>query len=67
MVLVHLEHGRGRQHLFDIVGVLESAIGSFPDERKGKYKHYSMMDAALSGLSVFFMQCPSFLSTMMKV
>jgi len=45
-----------------LLGVLESAIRSFPDKRKGKNKHYSMRDAALSGFSVFFMQCPSFLS-----
>ncbi len=41
---------------------LESEIDTFPDQRKGKNKKYSMRDGALSGFSVFFMQCPSFLS-----
>ena len=54
--------GREDSTFSTLLGVLESAIRSFPDKRKGKNKHYSMRDAALSGFSVFFMQCPSFLS-----
>ena len=45
-----------------LLDVLERAIRSFPDKRTGKNIHYSMRDGALSGFSVFFMQCPSFLS-----
>ena len=33
----------------------------FVDARKGKNKHYSLTDAALSAFSVFFTQSPSFL------
>jgi hypothetical protein len=45
-----------------LLSILESAINTFPDKRKGKNKQYSMRDGGLSGFSVFFMQCPSFLS-----
>ena len=45
-----------------LLDVLERAIRSFPDKRTGKNIHYSMRDGALAGFSVFFMQCPSFLS-----
>lgn len=45
-----------------LLSFLESGIGTFPDRRKGKNKHYSMRNGALCGFSVFFMQCPSFLS-----
>ena len=45
-----------------LLGMLESAIRSFPDRRTGTNTTYSIRDAALSGFSVFFMQCPSFLS-----
>jgi hypothetical protein len=45
-----------------LLNILEEAIRRFPDKRKGKNIHYSMRDGALSGFSVFFMQCPSFLS-----
>jgi hypothetical protein len=34
----------------------------FPDIRTGFNTKYSMLDAALSAFSVFFMQSPSFLS-----
>lgn len=45
-----------------LLGYLESAIASFPDRRGGKNYHYTMRDAALSAFSVFYLQCPSFLS-----
>ena len=45
-----------------LLGFLESTIGSFPDKRTGTNTSYSMRDGVLSGFSVFFMQCPSFLS-----
>lgn len=37
-------------------------LASLPDGRTGKNKRYSMEDAGLSALSVFFTQFPSFLS-----
>ncbi len=45
-----------------LLGILESAIRSFPDKRTGTNIRYSMRDVGLSGFSVFYMQCPSFLS-----
>jgi len=45
-----------------LLNVLEKAIRSFPDKRTGDNTHYSIRDGALSAFSVFFMQCPSFLS-----
>lgn len=41
---------------------LESAIALFPDKRVGKNCLYTTRDAALSAFSVFYLQCPSFLS-----
>jgi hypothetical protein len=46
----------------ELLGYLESAIESFPDRRTGKNCTYTIRDAALSGFSVFHIQCPSFLS-----
>lgn len=46
----------------DMVKSLRTAIGSFPDRRKGKNQQYTMMDAAAGAFSVFFTQCPSFLA-----
>ena len=37
------------------------AMSQLPDIRRGKNVQYSVADAGLSALSVFFMQCPSFL------
>jgi hypothetical protein len=38
-------------------------IGStFKDKRRGKNKQYNMQDIVLSAFSVFYLQCPSFLS-----
>ena len=45
-----------------LLNALESTVCSFPDKRTGKNVRYGMRDAALSAFSVFFMQCPSFLS-----
>jgi len=53
--------GEGRT-FSTLLGMLESAICSFPDKRTGKNIRYGMREATLSAFSVFFMQCPSFLS-----
>jgi len=48
---------------FDMmVRQLRIAIYNFPDKRNGKNIQYSIEDVALSGFSVFFTQCPSFLA-----
>ncbi len=48
---------------FDMmVRQLRNAICNFPDKRKGQNTRYSLEDIALSGFSVFFTQCPSFLA-----
>jgi hypothetical protein len=47
--------------LTSITKKLRSVFESFNDPRKGKNKKYSMVDAALSAFSIFFMQSPSFL------
>ena len=54
--------GGGGSTFSTLLNLLESAIHSFPDKRTGKNFRYSIRDAALSGFSVFYMQCPSFLS-----
>ena len=49
--------------LFDrIIQRLRDCAASLPDRRRGKNTRYSMADIALSAFSVFFTQCPSFLS-----
>jgi hypothetical protein len=45
-----------------LVGSLRRTLGGLPDERSGDNTRYSMEDIGLSAFSVFFMQCPSFLS-----
>lgn len=40
---------------------LRATFETFTDRRRGKNTRYSMVDAALSAFSVFFMQSPSFL------
>jgi len=37
-------------------------MATFPDPRKGKNKHYTVLDAALGAFAVFFTQSPSFLA-----
>lgn len=46
----------------DMAGSLRQAIETFPDKRIGKNTQYEMLDAASGAFSVFFTQCPSFLS-----
>jgi hypothetical protein len=46
----------------DFLHVLRAATATFPDLRKGKNKHYTVRDAALSAFAVFFTQSPSFLA-----
>jgi hypothetical protein len=46
----------------DLVGSLRRTLGGLPDERSGDNTRYPMEDIGLSAFSVFFMQCPSFLS-----
>ena len=41
---------------------LRTTIATFPDTRKGKNKHYTLLDAALGAFAVFFTQSPSFLA-----
>ena len=46
----------------DMIASLRQAIKGFPDLRTGKNTRYDIMDAASGAFSVFFTQCPSFLS-----
>lgn len=46
----------------EMIASLRKAIGTFPDIRTGKNTQYDIMDAASGAFSVFFTQCPSFLS-----
>jgi hypothetical protein len=52
----------GNQTFNTLIKFLESAISQFPDVRLGTNKRYQIKDAALSAFSVFFTQCPSFLT-----
>lgn len=45
-----------------VLSFLTSAVKQFPDTRKGKNKHYSLHNIAMSAFSVFFCQSPSFLA-----
>ncbi len=45
-----------------MIASLRSAMKTFPDHRRGKNTQYEIMDAASGAFSVFFTQCPSFLS-----
>lgn len=45
-----------------IIRRFREVAGELPDFRKGKNTRYTMADIALSAFSVFFTQCPSFLS-----
>ena len=45
-----------------MVSYLRSTMADFPDKRTGSNCRYSIEDAALGAFSVFFTQCPSFLS-----
>ena len=44
------------------IRALRTTIATFPDKRKGKNKHYAVVDAALGAFAVFFTQSPSFLA-----
>lgn len=46
----------------DMIASLRRAMKRFPDTRTGKNTQYDIMDAASGAFSVFFTQCPSFLS-----
>jgi hypothetical protein len=46
----------------DMIASLRRAMSKFPDNRTGKNTQYEIMDAASGAFSVFFTQCPSFLS-----
>lgn len=46
----------------DMIFSLRRAMREFPDLRTGKNMQYEIMDAASGAFSVFFTQCPSFLS-----
>ena len=45
-----------------LTSTLRTALEALPDKRKGVNTHYTMMDAGSGAFSVFFTQCPSFLS-----
>jgi hypothetical protein len=47
--------------LDDITKQIRATFATFIDPRKGKNTSYTMVDAALSAFSIFFMQSPSFL------
>jgi hypothetical protein len=50
-------------YTFDsMISSLRSAMKKFPDHRTGKNTQYEIIDAAAGAFSVFFTQCPSFLS-----
>jgi len=44
------------------IRTFRATIATFPDKRKGKNKHYALVDAALGAFAVFFTQSPSFLA-----
>jgi hypothetical protein len=47
----------------EIIKQTHNLFENLPDSRKGAPQtKYSVKDAALSALSIFFMQCPSFLA-----
>lgn len=46
----------------DMIASLRLAMKRFPDLRSGKNTQYEIIDAAAGAFSVFFTQCPSFLS-----
>lgn len=46
----------------DMIASLKRAMRTFPDGRTGRNTQYEVMDAASGAFSVFFTQCPSFLS-----
>jgi hypothetical protein len=45
------------------VQAFRATVATFPDPRKGKNKHYALVDAALGAFAVFFTQSPSFLAS----
>ena len=57
-----LEQKRAIFTFDDMIASLRQAMQTFPDLRTGKNKTYRLMDAASGAFSVFFTQCPSFLS-----
>jgi len=46
----------------EMITTLRLSMTTFPDNRTGKNIRYEIMDAASGAFSVFFTQCPSFLS-----
>jgi hypothetical protein len=46
----------------DFLHALRTTMATFPDTRKGKNKHYTVLDAARGAFAVFFTQSPSFLA-----
>src|SRR2546422_8678003 len=44
------------------VQAFRATVATCPDQRKGKNKQYSLVDAALGAFAVFFTQSPSFLA-----
>lgn len=50
------------RHLGTLLDSLRQCCAGLPDRRCGANTRYSMADISLSAFSIFFMQCPSFLS-----
>ena len=46
----------------DLIARVRALAGALPDPRTGTNTQFSMADIALAAFSVFFTQCPSFLS-----
>lgn len=60
---LYMEHMERVVFTFDdMIASLRKAMVRFPDPRSGKNTQYEVMDAASGAFSVFFTQCPSFLS-----
>lgn len=57
-----MDYGRVVFTFDDMIASLRSAMKKFPDLRTGENIQYEIMDAASGAFSVFFTQCPSFLS-----
>ena len=51
------------QRLKFLIGRLRQCCETFPDKRRGMNTTYSIADIGMAAFSVFFMQSPSFLSS----
>ena len=44
----------------DMLEICEETFRKLPDSRKGKNRQYKIRDAAMKGLSIYYMQSPSY-------